>query len=110
MSKTIAASISEKEFMAQVVQLLKLFQWKYYHTYRSTRSPEGFPDLILVRGCVVLAVELKSEKGKVTEAQEEWLSALRKTAVKVKIWRPSDWEDIVKCLQNDNKVARQLLR
>lgn len=94
-------AVSEKQFQQQVIDLAKLCHWKEYHAWKSFHSPQGFPDLILVRDCVILAVELKSEKGKVSRAQYDWLEALGKAGLKVFIWRPSDWEDIVRYLQND---------
>ena len=41
--------MTEKQFMAQVVELAKLKGWLVYHTYDSRRSEPGFPDLCMVR-------------------------------------------------------------
>ena len=41
--------ITEKEFDAQVKELATTFGYIRYHTYRSERSPSGFPDLVLAR-------------------------------------------------------------
>jgi hypothetical protein len=38
-------------------------------------------------------------KGKVTKHQERWLEALAKTQVEVKLWRPSDINDIEEVLR-----------
>ena len=102
--------ITEKQFQQQIIDLAKICGWKEYHTWRSIHSPAGFPDLILVRDCVILAVELKSKKGKITEAQWDWLEALGKTGVGVYIWGPSEWEDIVRCLRNDQAITPQVQR
>jgi len=96
--------ITEKQFQQQIIDLAKLCGWKEYHTWKSIHSPAGFPDLILVRDKDILAIEVKSERGKVTEAQWNWLEALGKTQVEVYIWRPLDWEDIVRCLQREELV------
>ena len=96
--------LSEKEFQAQVVSLARTLGWMTYHTFNSQRSNPGFPDLVMVRGERVVFAELKSEKGRVSEAQKEWLAALNVLAdvpgspVKVWMWRPSDWDDIVQTL------------
>lgn len=46
---TTAKLISERQLQATVIDLAKAYGWRYYHTYDSRRSPEGFPDLVLLR-------------------------------------------------------------
>jgi hypothetical protein len=41
-----------------------------------------------------LFVELKSERGKVTAAQDAWLSALQFAGLNVFLWRPDNYVDI----------------
>ncbi len=91
-------TIGEKAFMWQVINYAEDHGWKVYHTYRSDRSEKGFPDLVLVRGCVIYA-ELKTEKGKATKEQEEWLTALKAANQEVYLWRPSDRPSIERILQ-----------
>jgi len=96
--------LTEKQFEAQVKQLARMFGWLYYHTWRSIHSPAGFPDIVMVRDGTVIFAELKSEKGKVSEHQEEWITALERVAkgsvgAQVYVWRPSDWERIVEILR-----------
>ena len=81
---------SEKQFEGQVKDLAKIFHWLYYHTWRSIHSPAGFPDCVLVRGNRIIFAELKSEKGKVSTSQQEWLDALKETSVEVFLWYSSD--------------------
>ena len=90
--------ISEKDFRQQIVDLARIFGWMVYFTWRSKHSPAGFPDLVLVRGPTCLFRELKTEKGKVTAAQEEWLTALQAAGQDAKVWRPGDWSEIEKTL------------
>jgi len=93
------APMTEKEFMQQVRDLAKLCGWLTYHTYDSRRSPEGFPDLVLVRGNQMVFAELKSERGKVRPEQRMWLDALEKVCdVEVYLWRPHNWDEIVERL------------
>lgn len=80
--------MKEKDLLAAVRQLARRLGWMEYHTYRSTKSPAGFPDLVLVRPPRLIFVELKTEKGKLSEAQDAWINALVKTNVEVAIWRP----------------------
>jgi hypothetical protein len=90
---------TEKQFQQQVKDLAKILGWKYYHTWRSFHSPAGFPDCVMVKGCRVIFAELKTEKGKVSEKQQEWITALSGTNNETYVWRPSDWDDIVEVLR-----------
>jgi hypothetical protein len=85
---------TEKQFAQQVTDLARLLGFKVYRTWISIRSPSGFPDLILVKpGRKLILAELKSERGRLTEAQEVWLKLLRQVpGIEVHVWRPSDWE------------------
>ena len=89
----------ERDFQRSVVELAELYGWMIYHTYDSRRSNPGFPDLVMVRDNRVIFAELKTMKGKVTKHQERWLEALAKTQVEVKLWRPSDINDIEEVLR-----------
>jgi hypothetical protein len=60
-----------------------------YHTHDSRRSPSGFPDLVIV-GDRVLYRELKTAKGKVSDAQAAWLHALVLAGQDACVWRPAD--------------------
>jgi hypothetical protein len=91
--------VSEKEFTQQVRDLARLCGFMEYHTYRSKHSSAGFPDLCLARGGRLIFAELKTEKGKVSPSQAEWLDALDQVpGVEAYLWRPSDWNLIVETL------------
>ena len=82
--------LSEKEWQAQLIELARQTGWtRIYHTHDSRRSAHGFPDLVLVRDRCVFA-ELKSESGKLSAAQQDWLDALAAAGAEVYCWRPSD--------------------
>lgn len=84
---------SEKVFQAQVKDLATLYRWDVYHTHRSQFSEAGFPDLICVRDGVMLALELKTDTGRVTDEQEHWLEKLAAVpGVTALVARPSDFE------------------
>lgn len=96
---------TEAQFERAVVELAQLCGWLDYHTRDSRRSNPGFPDLVLVKGYTLIFAELKTEKGRVSEAQQRWLDALRQLAepvvgemtghsIHVCLWRPSDWDEI----------------
>ena len=100
--------ISEREFLAQIIQLAHLYGWTCAH-FRSIQKADGgyitpvqadgagFPDLVLVRERIIFA-ELKSDKGKLSDAQREWFSALGKAGQEAYCWRPYDWNGIVEIL------------
>jgi hypothetical protein len=93
--------ISEKVFESQVKSLAKQLNWAYYHTYRSTHSPEGFPDCVFVKGKRVIFAELKKDDCKTSQLsaeQYEWLSALIEAGQEVYLWRPADFDNIVNIL------------
>ena len=98
---------SEKMLMAQITRLAKSHGWLVYHTYDSRKSEFGFPDLVLVseardhrkHGRVIFA-ELKTEMEITTDAQDRWLSRLARARAEVYIWRPSDWPDIARILED----------
>lgn len=94
MTATLPA-ITEKAFQAQVVTLARALGWRTYHTHFSFRSDTGYPDLTLVKPGRLIFAELKTEKGKATAHQEEWLEALREAGAEAFLWRPSDWDSIV---------------
>ena len=85
--------LTEKQWQGQIVQFAKLKGWHVYHTWMSIRSQPGFPDLVLVRDRV-LFVEVKSETGKLTEAQQGWQDALFSARAEFYVWRPSDWDEV----------------
>lgn len=88
--------VTEADLREQVRDLCKLFGWKIYFSWTSLHSPRGFPDLVLVNPEQkrVVYAELKSEKGKVTPQQQEWLDALKACGQEVYLWRPADIEEI----------------
>lgn len=86
----------EKEFQAAVVRLAESHGWRVYHTHYSRRSAAGYPDLTLVRKGVLILAELKTDKGRTSAAQDEWLRELRVVpGVRTRLWRPALWSAIV---------------
>jgi hypothetical protein len=86
-------SITEKELESQVKDLAKLFGWEYYHPWLSIHSPRGWPDVSLCRPPQLIFLELKTEKGKVSEHQQKWLDLLGQCpGCEVYVVRPSQIE------------------
>lgn len=103
--------ITEREFMRQVRQLAKLFGWTVYHPAVAQFSEKGFPDLTLIKeradgSTALIFAELKTERGKLTDAQTFWINQLEKVGGNVQafVWRPSDLEMISGVLRGANEV------
>jgi len=93
-----AAREREAKFMAWVIREAKQLGWLVYHTHDSRRSAPGFPDLVLTNGRRTLFAELKTNSGKVTVAQMQWLTHLGHSGQAVHVWRPRHKEMILRCL------------
>jgi hypothetical protein len=99
----------EKSFTDQVLELAGLCGWRRAHfraaqTVAGWRTPvqadgAGFPDLVLLRGPQIIVAELKARRGKLSPEQLDWLEAWRQAHVKAYVWRPGDWDDIVRVLR-----------
>lgn len=91
--------ISEAAFQRQVLELAVLLGWRWYHPPdnkpdargRRQRVQAGFLDLVLVHPVHgVLFRELKTERGRVSEEQREWIAALGAAGANAAVWRPRD--------------------
>ena len=88
-------SESERAFQQKVVQTARLTGWLTYHTYDSRRSDPGFPDLVLVRGAELIFWECKTETGRLSPEQQDWLAALTAAGQEARVIRPSDFQGYV---------------
>ena len=90
---------TEAAFQSAVVDLAKAQGWRVYHTHDSRRSAKGFPDLVLVRGKMLLFLELKTNTGQATPEQADWIQALKRVHhTRTGIARPRDWESLERML------------
>lgn len=102
--------ISENELQGFVMQTAKTGGWVATH-FRAARSAQGyrtplqgdagFPDTVLVHGGLrrCIFAELKSEKGRLSPGQKQWIETLRMVPdVETYVWRPSDMQEILRVL------------
>ena len=95
----------EAAFQARVIAAAQGYGWLVYHTFDSRRSAKGYPDLTMAHpDHGLIFAELKREGGKPSPEQEDWLATLRLAAhgdarVVVALWRPSDWDEVVRALR-----------
>jgi hypothetical protein len=83
----------EEQLRQHARKIAELYGWSLkYHTHRSERSDPGWPDEVWCheRDGLVLFVEFKNEKGRLTRAQQRWIVGLRGAGMRVEVWRPDD--------------------
>ncbi len=99
--------LSEKDFMAQVAREAKRLGWRVYHTHDSRKSERGFPDLCMVRGQVLVFMELKSEGGRPTADQLSWMEDLSQVEkCGVHLFYPRDWNVISEILTSGPQAEK----
>ena len=101
-------ALSERDFSLQVEDLFKIFHWRYSHfrpaqTAKGWRTSitgyKGFPDYVAAKGKRIIFAELKSEIGKLTPDQEDWIALLKLCpGVEVYVWKPNDLQEIANIL------------
>jgi VRR-NUC domain len=104
---------TEAEWQRTVIEYAQLRKWRVAHfrparTEQGWRTPvqadgAGFPDLVMVRAGVIVVAELKSERGRLSSTQSEWLEAFRDaqawSELGVYVWRPSSWPEVERVLR-----------
>lgn len=116
-----AAKQNEHDFTNAVLAMAKLRGWKRMHVrpgrvirdgkekYETPFKADGkgWPDLFLIHrgtGRIVVA-ELKSEKGKPTPEQVDWLELFKRAGVYAAIWTPLMWDEIDRVLNLEESPA-----
>ena len=106
---TVANALSERAFQSQVLDLAHQLGWRSAHWHDSRRQVRpgvhvgdkdaaGFPDIVLCRPPELLVIELKAQKGRLTDTQLSWLQDLGMCDIDVFVWRPADWPEILERL------------
>ncbi len=103
-------AISERDLQNAIVQAAHLYGYMVFHARPALSAKgwrtavqydgTGFPDLVMVGKDRIVFAEIKSEKGKPSPAQQQWIAGLEAVArasstVRVCVWRPEDWPDRV---------------
>ena len=104
----VLKAISEADFQDMISDLAHLCGYKVAH-FRKARKKDGswitpvsadgkgWPDLILCndKRKSVIVTEIKSEQGKVTPEQQDWIDRLSQCGIETHVWKPSQWDEIV---------------
>lgn len=107
-------SETERQFQDKVIAMAIMYGWKAHHVRPGMNSRGrwmthvqghiGFPDLVLVhqtRGLIFC--ELKTDRGRISPEQSDWLQHLTAAGSEVYVWRPKDFPFIVQRLAGTHK-------
>jgi len=108
-------STSEKDFSSAIEDLLDILGYKWCH-FRPARTEHGWRtalsghkgmlDYIAVKDGRFLVFELKSDTGKVSSEQQDWIDKLKNCkGIECYVWRPADWNELVRIMQGGNSWA-----
>ena len=110
--------MNETALKSIVVNIARRYGWLIHHDLPAmnrrgrwathVEGDVGFPDLVLLSPHYgqLLFVELKSEKGRTTSSQDNWLDALGLAGVEHHVVRPSDLPFITDRLSNPERFTR----
>jgi hypothetical protein len=96
-----ASLITEKVLQQAIIECAQALGYKVAHFrpamtehgYRTAVAADGkgFPDLVITGHRRIIFAELKSQKGKLSKEQAEWMMALRAAGGWYRLWTPADW-------------------
>lgn len=106
---SIYDDVSERDWQQQVLDLLEYHQWISYHTYDSRRSQPGFPDLVALhpKAGDILVLELKTERGKATPSQLQWLAWFEACGIDARLVRPSEIDGLIERIAAPQRWVRR---
>lgn len=106
----IEYEMTEKELRESIQKAAQDLGWHYHYTWTQIHSSKGCPDLELLRDGKMFRWELKSQKGKVTDEQHEYMSFLGLVpGIDVRVVRPSNLEQAYRALVEGDWVDGELL-
>ena len=99
--------MTEAQLQDAILETAALLGWLCYHarpartgagwrTAAQGNGAAGFPDVVMARDGRLIFAELKSGRGKLSAAQEEWRVRLERVGslnagVWYVVWTPADW-------------------
>ena len=103
MNTAILNTVTEAQLQDTVTGLMDIYKWTWVHHRPARRKngdyvnavsgsgAKGWPDLFAVRGSDAIAWELKTQRGKVSPEQTQWIGQLDLVpGVNARVIRPSD--------------------
>jgi hypothetical protein len=106
--RLLVARMTEAEWTAKIREIAALYNWFTYHTHNSKFSEKGWPDFVLghPRRRRTIFAELKTETGKLSDAQRVWLTHLTACGFETALWRPSDMDTVLAVLGPAQRTTR----
>lgn len=98
----------EADIQSAIVADAQMLGYLVYHTYDSRRCVPGFPDLVIVGYGHLIVLEIKTDRGRVSEAQRQWMTQLSAAGVDVRLYRTSEWRTLD--LHHELVALRRLAR
>jgi hypothetical protein len=97
-AQSTAKMESERDFQNVLEREMRLQGWNVYSIMRSDLAKAtlaGYPDITAWRDDRLIFAELKTDKGRLSTAQEEVLASLENLpSAEVYVWRPRDFDQI----------------
>lgn len=102
--RLLAGATAEEDLLIDVETRLTLGRWRWHHIRRADLAQQqgdpGWPDIVAVRGDVLLVRELKAAGGRYETGQREWLEALAAVRrVDAGTWYPRDRDAVEEALR-----------
>lgn len=95
--------MTEDDLLVAITDALTLTGWRWSHVRRSDRALSmgypGLPDVLAIRGKRVLAWELKSARGRVTDPQRLWLEVWERVGADARVIRPIDLDAVLELIR-----------
>lgn len=85
--------MNEAQWQQRITDTCDLYGLVWHHETDSRRSKAGFPDLVIVGNSTIFA-ELKTDRGRVSTAQQFWLDRINEAGGEAVVWRPRDWDRV----------------
>lgn len=101
--RAVWAALTEREFQSNVVYGLRKRGWRVFIVPDMRRTEAGLPDLICIHANwdLMLALELKSETGRVRPEQRDVMAIMHQIpGVYAQIVRPSEWPGVLEWLDS----------
>jgi hypothetical protein len=105
--------MTEDELLTGLIDAAAAGGWLWYHVRGwhpgMIQGTIGFPDLVLCHAerRTIAFLECKAERGRVDEAQERWIAALRAAGVEARVVRPADYDETWTWLVGDRLIRRR---
>ena len=94
--------ISEKEITHQIRSLLKTYRIFHWKVWQGLGSTPGVPDIVGIYNGRFLAIEVKTERGKLSPHQEKFIAAINANGGLAFVARSVD--DVIENLELKTRV------